>query len=426
MPCTRINHSTYHPHRVLNHFKYYSFLLFFPMALVGCDSSMGKEKATPPTSKQGMPPAVPVTVTPAIHKTVYPFQEWTGRFESPETVDIRARVPGVIEHIYFKAGQIVHRGDALYKIDPAPFEAELARARAQALGARTQAQWAKAEAARSHKLLEAKAASQQEYDQLKAQERNTAAAVSAAEAAVKIAELNLSYTTIRSPIDGRISKTQATLGNLINAGTPVLTTVVSTNPMYVYFSMSENSYLKSVEMLQKEGNVKIAMGLANEEGTPHEGVLNFVDNRINPNTGTVQARAIFNNPDATWVPGLFARVHVPEGQPIEAILVPERAIGTDQSKKVVWVVGNDKKALPREVKPGWLEGDLRVITTGLQEGESVIVEGTQRVQPGMMVQAQPLAPEPHPTETTPPTPSTTSAPSSHKAAAPSPTTPSSH
>lgn len=362
-------------------------LASLPLMIAGC--SGGESGAQGHGGAQGgAPMAAPVTVTPAIQKTVQPFAEWTGRFEAPESVEIRARITGTIERVHFKAGQHVQRGEVLFTIDPAPYQAELAKAEAQLVSAKTQAEWAKAEAVRSKKLLDAKAASQQEFDQLHAQERNTGASVKAAEAAVRLAKLNLDYTTIRSPINGRVSRTLVTAGNLIAVGTPVLTTVVSIDQMHVYFAMSEQSYLKSIDALTKGGAIPVSMGLANEVGTPHKGTLDFIDNRVSTTTGTVQARAVFQNSGGHWMPGLFAHIKVPEGAPAPAIMVPDRAIGTDQSKKVVWVVTPDNKAVPRDVVPGILVDGQRVVTSGLKVGEQVIIEGVQRVQPGMPVKPE--------------------------------------
>lgn len=358
------------------------------LVLAGCGDEQSSHSHGNSGPSGGVPMAAPVTVTTAIQKTVQPYGEWTGRFEAPESVEIRARVAGIIEHVDFKAGEKVQRGDVLFTLDSLPFEAELDRAEAQLASAKTQSDWSRAEASRSKRLLEAKATSQQEFDQLYAQQRNAEAAVKAADAAVRLARLNLNYTKVRSPITGRVSRAVVTAGNLVGVGTPVLTTVVSMEQMHVYFSMSEQAYLNSINSLGRGHVIPVSMGLADQQGTPNKGRLDFVDNRVNPSTGTVQARAVFENKEGHWMPGLFARIKVPEGAPTLSIMVPDRAIGTDQSKKVVWVVTPDNKALPRDVTLGAAEGNLRMVTSGLKVGERVIVEGTQRVQPGMLVQPE--------------------------------------
>ncbi len=368
----------------------WSGLAYFTVSLLLSACGVDEKSDAPPPhgASAAAPTAMPVTVTKAIQKTIQPVSEWTGHFESPESVELRSRVSGVIESLHFKAGQRVKKGDVLYTLDSAPFEAELARAAAQVASAKAHVELSRTEALRSKKLFEAKATSQQETDTLRVQQNQAEAALKAAEAAYRLANLNLNYTKIRAPIDGRVSRALITAGNLIGAGTSVLTTVVSVDPMHVYFAMSEQSYLKSSAVLRAGKMVPVKMVLSDEADGKHEGKLDFLDNRVSASTGTVQARAVFENTSGQWMPGLFARVSVPEGEPVEALLVPDRAVNIDQSKKIIWVVSPENKAFSKEVKLGALHEGLRVVHSGLKAGELIIVEGVQRIQPGMLVKAE--------------------------------------
>ena len=316
-----------------------------------------------------------------------PSDEFTGRLEAPETVDIRARVAGTIEQVHFRDGQDVRRGDPLYSIDARPFEAELARQEAQLQSARSQAELAATEAARAQKLLDLKGISQQEFDQLTAGRRNADAAVRAAEAAVAAARLNASYTRISAPIAGRISRTNLVAGNMTGAGDTVLTTLVSVDRIYAYFDASESIFLR----FNKASGAKVVeMGLTDESGFPHRGVVDFIDNRLNPQTGSIRMRAVFDNAARRYTPGLIVRIKLEGGVPVPTTLVPDRAIGTDQAKRFVLVVGADNIAQFREVQLGALYDGMRVVTAGVKPGETLIVNGLQRARPGAPVTPQRL------------------------------------
>ena len=341
-----------------------------------------------PSQAQGGPPmAPPVSVAAAVQKDVQAFEEYTGRLEATQLVDIRARVAGTLERVHFREGQDVKRGELLFSVDARPYAAELARVQAQLASARSAAALSGTELARAQKLLEQKAVSQQEFDQAGAAARNAQASVGAAEAAVASARLNVEYAQIRAPISGRASRSNVSVGNLVAVGDPVLTTLVSQDKVYAYFDISEQTYLAQARG-GKPGALQVLMGLSNESGFPHNGVVDFIDNRLNTTTGSIRARAVFDNAQRQFTPGLFARVRLATGLRAGAVLTPERAIGTDQSKRFVYVVGADKKAQFREVKLGPLLDGMRVVESGLKAGELVVVNGLQRVQPGA-----PLAPE---------------------------------
>ncbi len=361
----------------------------------------------------GAPMAPAVSVAPAVQREVQDFDEFSGRLEATQTVDIRARVAGAIEQVHFHEGQDVKKGDLLFSIDARPYKAELARAEAehakaeaQLVTARTQAALARTDLSRTQKLVEVKAGSQQELDQQMSAVQSADAAIQAAQAAVQsalastqAAALNVEYASVRAPINGRISRINpaAAVGNLVSATDPVLTTVVSTQPIYAYFDASEQIYLK-YGRLAREGNRNgarkglntIEMGLANEAGFPHRGAVDFVDNRINAQTGSIQGRAVFDNAGHEFTPGLFARLKLGGGAPHAAVLTPERAIGTDQNKKFVLVLAADGTAQFREVKLGPLLDGMRVIADGLKADELVVVDGLQRAHPGAPVKAETL------------------------------------
>jgi len=348
-----------------------------------------------PGQAQGGPPmAPPVSAAPAVQKNVPLYDEFSGRIEAVETVEIRSRVAGTLERVHFRDGQELKRGELLFSIDARPFAAELARLEAQLASARSAEGLASSELARTRKLLEQKAVSQQEADQAEASVRNAQAAVRAAEASTASAKLNLGYTQVRAPIAGRASRANVTAGNLVGAADPVLTTLVAQDKVHAWFDVSEQAYLHARSAMKGAAAPKVDMGLADETGFPHQGTVDFVDNRLNPATGSIRMRAVFDNRDRRFVPGLFARVRLSGGTAAAAVLTPERAIGTDQSKRFVFVVGDDKVAQFREVKLGALVDGMRIVTGGLKAGELVVVSGLQRVRPGAPVQAQVLAVDP--------------------------------
>lgn len=363
--------------------------LFSGVLLTGCGQSSSEAK---PNQGGGGPP--PVSVAPVTKRVVQEFDEFTARLEAIDTVDIRARVAGTLDKVHFREGQKVKKGEVLFTIDPRPFVMETARVEVQIAAARTQWGLAKSELARAEKLLPMQAISLQEVDQLRAAVRNGETSIQAAQAALNVAKLNLSFTRITSPIDGRISRAAVTPGNLVNAGEPVLTTIVSMDRVYAYFDASEATYLKYVRAARdgarpssRETANPVLMGLSDEEGYPHQGSMDFVDNRLNPATGSMRARAVFDNADNRFTPGLSARIKLIGSGSYEATLVPDRAITTDQTRKIVMVVGANDMVEPREVKPAALIDGMRVVT-GVKAGENIIFEGLQRAFPGAPVRPQ--------------------------------------
>jgi RND family efflux transporter MFP subunit len=355
------------------------------LAACGADAQAPQQQATP------------VSVAQVVEREVTEWDEYTGRLEAVESVEIRARVAGVVEQVAFEEGKGVKKGDLLFVIDPRPFQAEVARARAELERVRSQQQLARSDLARSEKLLSTQAISQEEYDSRVAGQRSTTAALRAAEAALEVAQINLGYTRVTSPIDGRVGRAEVTLGNLVSGGAgaqaSLLTTVVSVGEMYAYFDASEQAYLRYVDLARRgerpsgrENRNPMRMGLANEEGFPHEGYIDFVDNRVNPSTGTIRGRAVFQNSDNLLTPGLFVRLQLLGSGTYNATLIHDRAIGTDQDRKFVLVVAPDNKLEYRQVTLGPSIDGLRVVREGLKSGERIVVNGLQRVRPGALVQ----------------------------------------
>jgi RND family efflux transporter MFP subunit len=367
-------------------------LLATLVALSGCRS-----EATTATQA----PAPQVSVAAALERDVTEWDEFTGRLEAVESVEVRPRVTGYIESVNFTEGSHVRKGDLLFVIDPRPYRADLAKAEAELARAIARSELAASDAARSEKLVDIKAVSREEYDSRINASREAQADVAAARAAVDSAKLNLEFTRITAPIDGRIGKAIVTAGNLVTGGSnaaTLLTTVVSLDPMYVTFEGDEQIYLKYNELSRRGERASsrdaanpVLMGLANEDGYPHHGAMVFVDNQVDPRTGTIRARAAFENHDGFLTPGLFARVKLLGHNSYHAVLVDDRAIGTDQSPKFVYVIDAQNKVTYRPVKVGRLNDGLRIVQQGLQAGETVVVNGMQRVRPGVVVAPERVA-----------------------------------
>lgn len=355
--------------------------------LPGCDDS---KAATAPKAPAGPP----VTAATVIERSITETQEFSGRLEAVERVDIRARVGGFITAVNFKPGSLVKKGDVLFVIDTRPFQAEVSRAEAAASSARARADLAKLELARAERLLADKAIAQREFDEKASGLKELDANVRAAQATLEAARLNLGYARVTSPINGRVSKAEVTPGNLVD-GAVILTSVVSNNPMYATFDGDEDTYLRVGPAAQKGTPVTVKVGLANEAGFPHEGKLEFIDNQLDARTGSVRMRATFDNSDNSLVPGLFARVQLggSEAQQKRAILISDRAVGTDQDRKFVYVVKADNTAEYRAVTLGPTVEGLRVVRDGIKAGEKIVVNGLQRVQPGAPITAQLVAME---------------------------------
>ena len=356
------------------------------LTLSGCAQNHAAEAAA---AAAAATPPPQVSVAQVVSRPVNEFDEFTGRFEAVERVEVRPRVSGYIASVNFVEGHEVNKGDVLFVIDPRPYEAEYKHAKAQLEQARTQLALAKSERDRAVKLLDSHAISQEEFDTRAAGSDQAGANVEAAEAALDSAALNLTFTRVTAPISGRISKAQVTTGNLVTAGQTELTTLVSLDPIYVSFDDDEQGFLKYNKQARngdhasaRDSQNTVLVGLADENGYPHQGVMVFVDNELNPSTGTIRGRAKLDNHDRIFTPGLFARIKLLGRDKYNALLINDSAVGTDQSVKYVFVVGADNKVEYRPVKLGPVVDGLRVIRDGLKQGETIVVNGLQRVRPG--------------------------------------------
>lgn len=337
-----------------------------------------------PGGPGGPPGAPPVSVAPAVQRQVFDSEEFSARLEASETVELRSRVAGTLRQVHFREGERVARGALLFTIDPDPFAAEVARAEAQLAAAQSALDLARAEVVRAEKLVPINGISAQEMDQLRAAVRNADAGAKAAQATLAGARLNLGYTRITAPIAGRVSRANVTAGNLVAAGDPVLTTIVSQDKVYAWFDAPESLYLRFAKTAREGKAAAVQLGLADEDAFPHAGKLDFIDNRLNPATATIRVRATFDNAKGRFTPGLSARIRIAGSAGYDAVLVPDRAIGTDQTRKIVLTIGPNNIVAPREVKLGALIDGMRVVQ-GVKAGENVIVDGLQRAFPGAPV-----------------------------------------
>jgi membrane fusion protein, multidrug efflux system len=338
-----------------------------------------------------------VTVSQPVVRELIEWDEYTGRLEPVETVEVRARVNGYLDSTHFKEGAIVKKGDLLFVIDPRPYQADLDNAEAALKLARARLELAQNNQARAKKLLSARAISQEEADTRASDERVARATVEQSEASVQTAKLNVEFTRVIAPISGRISRKLITEGNLINGGTggTLLTNIVSLDPIYCYAEADEQSFLKYTRLARegkrpssREVRNPAYLSLADETGFPHKGYIDFVDNRLDSNTGTITGRGVFTNPDLTLTPGLFARVRIPGSGKYKAILLPDEAIVSNQSQKYLFVVNDKNTVEQRSVKLGPIVGGLRIIREGIKPQDWVIVNGVQRARPGAIVDPQ--------------------------------------
>lgn len=353
------------------------------LALAACDAG---DRA--PTAGHAAAPAPAVTVAAAIEREVVEADEFPGRLAAVETVEIRARVSGYLDAIHFTPGTEVARGALLFSIDPRPFEARLAEAEAQKANTEADLVLARTELARQEQMLGDRATSRREYDAAAAAVARLSAVSRAHDAAIASARLELAYTRITAPVAGRVGKEEVTVGNLVQGDapdSPVLTTLVSVDPLWVTFEADENAYLRYIRAA-RGAELAVDIGLANETGFPHAATLAYVDNQVDPATGTLRLRARLDNAERQFTPGLFARVRLAAASAARrVVMVADRAIGTDQSKRYVLVVGPDNVAAYREVTIGRQHDGLRIIESGLAAGEEIVVNGLQRVRPGSAV-----------------------------------------
>jgi multidrug efflux system membrane fusion protein len=360
----------------------------------------GPATATP---SPAAPPAVPVSVATVVQDDVATWDEFSGRLEAVEHVDVRPRAAGTVQAVHFREGALVKAGDLLVTIDPAPYQAEVDRAEAQVLAAQARTAYTRGELDRAQRLLEDHAIAQREADERVNAAREAEANLRAAQASLTTARLDLGYTQVRAPIPGRVGKLEITVGNLVAAGptAPVLTTLVSVSPIYASFEADEHVVTKALHDLadpaggksarQSIDQIPVQMGTVDTPDTPFRGHLQLVDNQVDARSGTVRVRAVFDNADGTLMPGQFARLRMGSPKAAPALLVSERAVGTDQDKKFVMVVGSDDKVAWREVTLGAAANGLRIVTSGLKPGERIVVNGLQRVRPGALVAPQAVA-----------------------------------
>ena len=352
-------------------------------------------------SSSGQAPPPEVGVAQVLSKSVQQWDEYTGRISAIDTVELRPRASGYVQRVAFKEGQDVKRGDLMFQIDQRPYRAALDNAQAQLARARVAKQLEDIRNKRAQSLIADDAISQEELDLRRAAQAQSSADVQAAEAAVATAKLNLSFTEVRTPVSGRASRALVTAGNLATADETLLTTVVSQDPVYVYFDADENSYLRYKEQERNSERTAqdnaVHVGLANENGYPHTGTVDFLDNQVNPAIGTVRARAVLPNADRIFTPGLYARVQFVSSQKATVLLIDDKAILTDQDRKYVYAVDKDGKAQRKDVVPGRMVEGLRVIRSGLSAEDRIVVVGLQKIfYPGMPVIATEVSPGPTP------------------------------
>jgi membrane fusion protein, multidrug efflux system len=374
-------------------------------ALTALMAAMFSLRTTAAEAAPAAAAATPVSVATVAKNEVATWDEFSGRLEAVERVDIRSRVAGTVQSVHFREGALVKKGDLLLTIDPAPYAAEVERAEAQLGAAQARQTYSKSEQERAQRLLDERAIAQREADERINAQREADANLRAARAALQTAQLSLGYTQVRAPVSGRVGRLEITVGNLVAAGpgAPVLTTLVSVSPIYASFDADEQIVTRALKGIQpadkRAGSsaaasletIPVQMGTSATTDTPFTGRLQLVDNQVDAKSGTVRVRAVFDNADGSLIPGQFARLRMGQVKATEALLVNERAVGTDQNKKFVMVVGNDNKAAYREVTLGANVNGLRIVTSGLKPLERVIVNGLQRVRPGALVAPQPVA-----------------------------------
>ncbi|OVZ58434.1 efflux transporter periplasmic adaptor subunit [Pigmentiphaga sp. NML080357] len=359
------------------------------VAVLRVPALAGEEAPAPVAAPQ----AAVVDVAEVVHRTIIDWRAYSGRLEAVDRVEIRPLVSGTLTAVHFKDGALVKKGDVLFTIDPRPYAAEVARMQAQLAAAQAREAYTASELARGQRLLADNAIAKRDFEEKQNAAREAAANLQAAQAALEAARLNLEYTRITAPVSGRISRAQVTVGNVVAAGaaSAPLTTLVSTARLYAAFDVDEPTYLKIAQASRADGGtIPVYLGLANEEGYPRKGSVSFIDNKLDVASGTIRVRAVFDNPDGQLIPGLYARVQLGSGQPRDALLIDERAVGTDQDKRFVLVLDASNRTSYRQVQLGATNEGLRVVESGLKAGERIVVNGLQRVRPGEAVEPRPV------------------------------------
>ena len=368
------------------------------LAVGGAVLGLNRLGATTAATPSAAPAPPPVTVSAPLQQRLAGWTSFTGQFSAVDYVEIRAQVSGYLTEIHFSDGQIVHQGDLLFVIDPRPFEIQLQQANAQQQTAAAQLDLANKQLSRTAELRRSDFASGETLDQRVQQQRAAQAALEQAKAAIRAAQLNLEFSRITAPITGRISQHRASIGNLVSGGpnagsTTLLTTIVSLDPIYLDFDMSESDYLAYQRFLQsqagRDADRTIEASLSDEQGWKRRGMLDFLDNQLDRSSGTLHARATLANPDLFIAPGQFARLRLPISEPRSVLLVPDAALTTDQSRRLVMTVAPDGTIVPKVVEIGQLNDGLRVITSGLDPKDRVVINGLVRARPGAKVTPQP-------------------------------------
>jgi len=366
-------------------------------ALAATGGAMFGLSASHAESPAAAPAAMPVSVAAVVQQDVSLWDEFSGRLEAIQRVDVRPRVAGALQAVHFREGTLVKQGDLLFTVDPAPFAAEVDRAEAQVVAAQARMSYTRSEMERATRLWDERAIAQREHDERVNAQREADANLRAAQAALQTARLSLAYTQVRAPVSGRVGRIEVTQGNLVaaGAGAPVLTTLVSVSPIYASFDTDEQIVARALEGLRSGKSARaqiesipVQMGTGTAGSTPYTGHLQLIDNQVDARSGTVRVRAVFDNADGALMPGQFARIRMGQVRSTQAVLINERAVGTDQNKKFVMVVGDGNKAEYREVQLGAPVDGLRVVTSGLKAGERIVVNGLQRVRPGAVIAPQ--------------------------------------
>lgn len=369
--------------RLLSAMTKIAALAAVPLVIAACDASGQPDPAPPPPQ---------VDVAQVLVEPVTIRETFTGRLEAPETIQLRPRVSGYIQEVTFQEGEMVEAGDVLFTIDPRPYEARVRSARADVADARSRARLAAQEAERARRLMEGRAVSTEEYDQRQAARVGTEARLNMAEAALDTAELDLEYTRVTAPVSGRAGRALVTRGNLANADQSLLTTIVSVDPLHVYFESNESAGMGSLGLVSAEAGTPVTVMLDGSDRAARRARLDYIDNRLDSGTGTLTFRAVLPNPEGALRPGQFARVEMPLMRLAQAVLIDRKAVLTDQDRRFVYVVGADDSVERRVVQTGRTAGDLVVIEAGLDGGDRIVVNGTQKIHAaGMQVDVRRVA-----------------------------------